>query len=419
MTDVRTALIIGGGIAGPVTAIALRRAGIAATVYEAHDSRADGIGGALMLAPNGLAALRVIGAAATVEPVGLPTPRMIMETGTGKRLGTFEDLPGVPTSRTFARPDLYAALLDVAVAAGVHVEYGKRLTGFDSTADGVLARFADGTTAAADVLVGADGIRSTVRSLLDPAAPQPRSVRLLGLGGWVDGTGLPGTGGAMHLAFGRRAFFGYQVEDDGRAGWFANLPSPEPVTAAEARRTPEAEWLRRLRAVYADDTLPALALLDRVPEGGLVNVGTMQDMPPVPVWHRGRAVLVGDAAHATSPSSGQGASLAIESAVELARCLRDLPVARAFAAYEALRRHRVEKIIKRTARVNSDKAPGPVGRLIRDLTFPLAMRTFYNQERMMGWVHRHTIDWEATVAAPGQSPVQSSRGQSPVERANR
>jgi FAD-dependent urate hydroxylase len=118
----------------------------------------------------------------------------------------------------------------------------------------------------------------------------------------------------------------------------------------------------------------------------------------VPVWHRGRAVLVGDAAHATSPSSGQGASIAIESAIELARCLRDRPtIQQAFTVYEMSRRPRVERIIKQTARVNSDKAPGPVGRFIRDVTFPIAMRTFYNQEKMVGWIHRYTIDWPAHV----------------------
>ena len=88
----------------------------------------------------------------------------------------------------------------------------------------------------------------------------------------------------------------------------------------------------------------------------LLVIGPMEDIPTVPTWSKGRMVLIGDAANATSPSSGQGASLAIESAVELARCLRDLPHEQAFAAYEQLRRARVEKIIAQAARTNSDKA---------------------------------------------------------------
>jgi 2-polyprenyl-6-methoxyphenol hydroxylase-like FAD-dependent oxidoreductase len=202
----------------------------------------------------------------------------------------------------------------------------------------------------------------------------------------------------MHLAFGKKGFYGYLVEDD-RAGWFANLASAQPLTAAEARATPEEEWLRRLRDLFAGEKLPAFRMLDRVPPGALVNVGGMHDMPPVPVWHHGRVVLTGDAAHATSPSSGQGASLAIESAVELARCLRDLPIPQAFAAYEGLRRARVERVIEQTTRVNSDKAAGPIGRIIRDLTFPIAMKTFYKPEKMMGWMHRYTVDWAAPVLA--------------------
>jgi FAD-dependent urate hydroxylase len=398
MERARTALVIGGGIAGPVGAIALRKAGIEATVYEAYGQTATGVGGELMLAPNGMAALAVVDAADPVAAVGIPTPRMVMETGSGRRLGEFTDLPGLPTSHLFARADLYRALVDAAVAAGVPFAYGKRLTGLDSTGGGVTATFADGRTATADVLIGADGIRSTVRTLLDPHAPGPRYVGLLGLGAWVTGSGLPSTGGAMHFAFGRRAFFGYSV-DANHAGWFANLPSAQPLTAAEARRIPDEEWLRRLKELYARDTLPALRMLDLVRPGELVNVGAMHDMPPVPVWRRGRAVLVGDAAHATSPSSGQGASLAIESAVELARCLRDQPIDEALETYERIRRPRVEKVIARTARVNSDKAAGPIARVVRDVTFPIAMRTFYNPERMMGWMHRYSIDWAAPARA--------------------
>ncbi|MET7763267.1 hypothetical protein ABZS71_15015 [Streptomyces sp. NPDC005393] len=75
-----------------------------------------------------------------------------------------------------------------------------------------------------------------------------------------------------------------------------------------------------------------------------------------------------------SSSSGQGASLAAESAVQLARCLRDAPYERAFARYEELRRPRVERIIANAARTNSDKAAGPVGRVVRDLLMPVAMK---------------------------------------------
>jgi FAD-dependent urate hydroxylase len=99
----------------------------------------------------------------------------------------------------------------------------------------------------------------------------------------------------------------------------------------------------------------------------------VHDLPEVPTWHRGPMVIISDAAHATSPSSGQGASLAIEDAVILAKCLRDMPdAARAFAAYEQLRRGRVERVVRHSARIGRSKTPGPVGRWLRDLVMPLA-----------------------------------------------
>ena len=110
-------------------------------------------------------------------------------------------------------------------------------------------------------------------------------------------------------------------------------------------------------------------------------------------------VLVGDAAHAPSASSGQGASMAAESAVQLARCLRDLPHERAFAAYERLRRDRVERIIAAGARSNQDKAAGPVARVLRDLFLPATMKLLAKPEKM-AWQFDYRIDWDAPIADP-------------------
>jgi 2-polyprenyl-6-methoxyphenol hydroxylase-like FAD-dependent oxidoreductase len=111
-------------------------------------------------------------------------------------------------------------------------------------------------------------------------------------------------------------------------------------------------------------------------------------------------VIVGDAAHAPSPTSGQGASMAAEDAVVLAQCLRDRPgVPEALAAYEGLRRRRVERIVAQGARSGSAKTPGRVGRVLRDLALPLVFRLLVT-ERSMAWIYDHHIDWDAPVAAP-------------------
>ncbi|MBB5084723.1 FAD-dependent oxidoreductase [Nonomuraea endophytica] len=388
---VEHALIIGGGIAGTATAMALQRGGVAATVYEAYRTTADGVGGALTLAPNGRNALRQIDADDAVAAVGIEVPGMVMQNHTGRPVGRFDGLPGLPSSLLLRRDRLYRALMDEAIGRGIRVEFGKRLTAVEDEGDKVTAHFADGSSAIGEVLVGADGIRSAVRSTLDSAAPAPRFTGLLGFGGWIPNPGLPTTGAYQHFAFGKRAFFGYFI-DEREILWFSNVPAADP---AEAKTASPQHWLAALRERHADD-IPARDIVALLTPEDVAQPGPLEDIPTVRTWHRGRVVLVGDAAHPTSPSSGQGASQAIESSLELARALRDVPtVAGAFAAYESVRRDRVERIIARAAKINNDKAAGPLARIVRDLLMPVMMKTVMTPEKMFGDLHHHRIDFAA------------------------
>ena len=385
MSRIRRALIIGGGIAGPVTALALARAGIEATVYEGHPAAADGAGALLSVAPNGLQALLIVGADEAVRAVGQPVPGVVMADGTGRVLTEFAGFPDLPPTLALRRADLFRALADHAVASGVRIEYGRRLMGAEDTGDGVTALFDDGSTATGDILVGADGIRSTVRTLIDPDAPGPVYGGVLSFGGVAGDSDVKARPGMMYFAFGR-VFMGYWGAPDGRIVWFGSLPAERPPTTDEVLRVPAGEWLARLRELYSGH-VPGEALLRHSEPRELYRVGPMEAMPSLPHWHRGRMVLVGDAAHAPSSSSGQGASLAAESAVELARCLRDLATpAEAFAAYERLRRPRVELIAGDAAAKNRAKA-GTSG---ADFTPPAP-------ELMFAPVHRYRIDWDRTV----------------------
>ncbi|WP_203236602.1 FAD-dependent monooxygenase [Nocardia panacis] len=283
--------------------------------------------------------------------------------------------------------NLFRALADHAVACGVPIEYGKRLVEVRQGANDITAVFSDGSSATADVLIGADGIRSTVRGLIDPDAPGPDYGGVLSFGGFASGAGVNVEPGSMYFAFGR-TFMGYWRHVDGRVCWFAAIPRTEPLTAAEVAQVPATDWLERLRELYAGHA-PGATLLAQSDPADLMMVGPMERMPSVPRWHRGRMVLVGDAAHAPSSSSGQGASIAIESAVELARCLRDLPSPEeAFAAYERLRRGRVESIGGNAAATNKAKA----GQADAKPALP-------DPEQMFGPVHRHRIAWDESVTA--------------------
>ncbi|MFF3439314.1 FAD-dependent oxidoreductase [Streptosporangium sp. NPDC002721] len=388
----KKALIIGGGIAGPVTAMALLRAGVDCEVFEAYDRGSEGVGVFLTLAANGIEALRPLGLRDLVHDLGMDSSRMLMLNGRGKVLASTRQ-----PSRTLRRADLYLALRDEAVRRGVRIHYGKRLTDASITTDGVRAAFADGGTAEGDLLVGADGLHSRTRTIIDPGAPRARHVGLLNTGGFADGVKVPGEPGTYHFVFGKKAFFGYLVHPDGQVWWFANPPSrKEPTPEELAAVTPE-RWRATLTELFGDDTGPMLDIIRAtadIPAGW-----NTYDFPTVPRWSNGRMVILGDAAHATSPSSGQGASMAIEDAVVLAKCLRDVPgTSDAFAAFERLRRGRVERIVAHGRRNGSGKAPGAVGAFLRDLALPVVMRQVDRRDAL-AWIHDHRISWDDRVPA--------------------
>jgi 2-polyprenyl-6-methoxyphenol hydroxylase-like FAD-dependent oxidoreductase len=416
MPAAQTALVIGGGIAGPVAATALTMAGIDAAVYEAHVSDpvlvtgigvtgigANGIGGSLALEPNGLAALRIVGADDAVRAAAAPIIRSVMSIGSkpGREMPTPQ---GSPPRQLIDRGTLHRILRDRAQRAGARIHDGKKLIRVDEQSDGVTAHFADGSSARADVLVGADGVHSTVRRLIDPDAPCARYLNLLGFEGVADDAADTAhlETGTMTFAFGRRAYYLYWKRPDGRIGWGANLPSQRYLSLIQARAVAADDWLHTLRSAYAND-VPGARLAAETTSQTLQAVGGLHIMPPVPHWHRGHMVLVGDAVHAPSNSTGQGASLAMESAVQLARCLRDLPdVPSAFAAYERMRRPRVEKIAARGARISHAKAPGPIAQRLMRVMVPLMVKTL-KVEKTMAAEQSYAIDWNAPAVADAEA----------------
>jgi len=400
MRRARKALVIGGGVAGPVAAMALRQAGIDSVVYEAYAGGADHAGAFLTFASNGLDALRAIDAHHLVLAEGFPTPRMTIQSGTGKHLGDVPNggtLPDGTVSQTLKRADLYRALRDEAVRRSARVEYGKRLVDAETAKDGgVAARFEDGTEAEGDLLVGTDGIHSRTRRIIDPFAPAARYIPVLNIGGYASGMSVQAEPGTFRMVFGKRAFFGYAVHPSGEVWWFANPPRADEPTGEELTSISTEQWRKMLVDLFAEDDTPAVDIIHATP--GELSGWATYDLPSVPTWHRGSMIIIGDAAHATAPSSGQGASMAIEDAVVLARCLRDRPdITQAFAAYERLRRARVERIVAHGARTSNSKAAGPVGRVIRDLMMPLILKRVASGESL-AWMHDYHIDWDAKVA---------------------
>jgi FAD-dependent urate hydroxylase len=387
------ALIIGGGMAGPAAAMALQRVGITAQVFDAYDQPADTTGYFLNMASNGLDALHSAGIRIEDRLDGHPIPRMRFVSGTGKFLGEVANgirLPDGTVSMCVRRGVLQQALREEAAARGLPIRYGKRLVDLTQTGSTVVARFADGSTAEADLLIGADGIHSRTRQLIDPDAPTPHHTGLVGLGGFSRVPGVDPTPGFQHFVFGRRAFFGYLVRHDGEIYWFANIASDQDRKQLAA--VTHQQWRAHLLDLFADD----FDLISKIiaADTGELAAYPIDDIPTSPTWHTGRVLLIGDAAHATSPSSGQGTSMAFEDAVVLARSLRDTATpADAFATYEAQRRPRVEKVVAYSRRLGGTKTAGPLARRFRDLMMPIGLR-FAANEKSMAWLYRYHIDWD-------------------------
>jgi len=225
------ALVIGGGIAGPVAALALQRAGVEAIICEARAWRADDIGSYLTVATNGLDALHAVDAREPVLSAGFPTNHVVLSSGTGKRLARGpigRTRPDESGSITIKRAHLHRALRELVMIRGIGFEFGRRLTGVVSAEDGVVvASFEDGTQTGADLLVGCDGVHSTTRRIIDPSAPTGRYVGLVNYGGYTPGLTVPSEPGSWHMVFGRHAFFGYTADRAGGIVWFANVPRSE------------------------------------------------------------------------------------------------------------------------------------------------------------------------------------------------
>jgi 2-polyprenyl-6-methoxyphenol hydroxylase-like FAD-dependent oxidoreductase len=381
------ALIIGAGIAGTAAAMACQRVGIDAVIYEAYESTAHGVGGGLGIATNGFDVLRTLGVAEQVRASGWPTTKIALWNGNGRQLGIADD---GTIEVTAERARLYDALYGEAVRRGIPIEHGKRLVGVEHRGEQVIARFDDETSATGTVLIGADGMYSAVRKIVAPDAPNPHYVGLTGGGGYSGPMDLGLDPSTFHLVFGKRAFFGYAGLPDGRVGWFANVPTPVEPTGDDLAGVPLSARRAQLLDLFAGDNTPAARIVAATEKVDLWLAIYHQDPPRQ--WYADRMVLIGDASRVPSPSSGQGASLALEDALELAKCLRDLPdPASAFATFQQLREKRVAKVMAAAKRINNNKAAGPVGRVVRDALAPVAMKLF-TRPNARAWLYQHHIE---------------------------
>src|SRR6267143_431923 len=407
-------ILIGGGIAGPALALLLKKAGIRSTIYEAHP-RLEDVGGGFTIAPNGMNVLEAIGLAESIAANGAPVSEYCFRNQRGEVLarysaGLVENYrwPSVATLRT----TLHRILMDEVAQQGIRVEYGKRLENLASAqGDKVVAVFEDGATAQGDFLVGADGVHSRVRQIIFPDASRPSYLGVLGVGGFVAPSVVVATDVAdrksLNFTVGCTGQFGYcnSRRNEERWMWWCHVPQEKELTSAELAAIDTEELRQRLLERYKGWHEPIETFLANTPDIIKTNI---YEAPPLPAWHRDRVGLMGDGAHAMSPSGGQGASMALEDALVLARLLRQLsgefePL---FAEFERARRPRVERI-SADAYKNEVRQKGELGRFgcwLRDRMLSVVLPRV--GARSLDWMYGYRIAWDASdrVGSPGPLP---------------
>lgn len=372
MDEAVRALIVGAGIGGPAVAVFLRRLGYEVSLCE----RRPGVlaeGAFLAMAPNGMAVLAELGLAAAALERGTICTGFDFLNARGEHIGSI-DASGY--AKRFGHPmvmleraAVHQIVVQAAERAGARLRFGASLTAIEQHDDrSVCATFTNAGTIDGDILLGCDGLRSRTRDLVLPSSPEPAFLGQLDFGGYVRGVDVPFPAGRNVMVFGRRAFFGAFRRPDGEVWWFHNgVGSADGSASSEAHR-------RRLLEEHAEDPVWIRCLIESTAE--LLGPWPLHDIVTLPRWHHGHVCLLGDAAHATSPSSGQGASLALEDALVLARHLRELgPSHRALATFVDARRARVERVAAIARRISGRKVPsGRFGGWMRDRCMPLFLR---------------------------------------------
>ena len=359
--------VVGGGIGGLAAAAFLRRAGLAATVYEQASALGE-VGAGLVVAPNAARLLRRL-----PSEFGLERAGVVLETGWEFRRWAdgavlFAQQLGEACARrygehtwTMHRADLLAVLRS-AIPDGA-VKFGRRCTGVTQDADGVTLTFSSGRPVRADVVVAADGIHSVLREHVTTAST-PRESGLCAWRSLVPAAAAP--------AFARRPvqtlWLGYRhhlVHYPVSGGRLVNIVAFSPARAGEVESWSAVGRVADLAAEFAGWDPPLGKLIAAAERVGRWSV---LDRAPLPRWVNGRIALLGDAAHPMLPFYAQGAGQAVEDAAALAVCLTTGPwePPTALARYERVRLPRASRVQEasrgRTAHHHLPDGPEQVAR---------------------------------------------------------
>lgn len=334
--------IIGAGIGGLVAAAALARAGRAVTVYE-QAPRLGELGAGITLSPNAVRVIDWLGLGEQLRALSfMPDRQWTQHWQTGEVLresfrgADFAARHGGAGYYHIHRADLHAMLVGALPPGVLHLNKGL----VDVTPGGAM-HFADGSSATADVVVGADGLKSAVRAALF-GADRPLFTGQVAWRGIVPLEALPADVQALppgiHVGP-KRLFMRYPV----RGGALINYAAFVELNDWQDEGWTIPSTIAELLGHFEGWDVAVRAIIEATPEGSLFK-WALHAREPLDGWIKGRVTLLGDAAHAMLPFMGQGAGTAIEDAAVLARCLVAFPADEALARYETVRRERTTMV---------------------------------------------------------------------------
>jgi 2-polyprenyl-6-methoxyphenol hydroxylase-like FAD-dependent oxidoreductase len=351
--------IVGGGIGGLTTAIALRQSGFEPEVYEQAPVLLD-IGAAIAVWPNAMRVMRRLGLADKIlDRAGVMREiRWIDQNGRLINRVAIAD-PGessLTPAVALHRADLQEILLAALPTASVHL--GHSLVDYKTGASDITANLANGNSVVVDFLIGADGIHSQVHTqLLHDVPPIYRGYTVWrGISQSIPSAIPPATAIEVH---GRGQRFGVGPVGAGRVGWWASANAPNTMPNPGEKNDPKtwkvgehvpSPWSpdshRELLKLFDGWYRPVLQLIEATPSASILRTGAF-DRIPSQTWGSGRVTLLGDAIHPTTPNLGQGGCLAIEDAMILARCFEEYgPEEGALRKYEQVRQRRTSAVAR-------------------------------------------------------------------------
>ncbi len=405
----KKAIIIGCGIGGPSLAIALGRAGIDSTIYELQDATPKF--GWLTLTANGTTIWKSFGIFDEILSSSTQMEGMIACDFHGKPIGkinTREELAKKYGAGTILikRELLNKILCDKAKSYGVDIEFGKRLTNIETKTTekygkkSVIASFEDGTKAEGDFLVGCDGIHSSTRRIITPDSLKPTYSGVVLVGGTTkkNNIDMDISQNTIYLTYGKNAFFGNLLPESGEHMWWTYAHHPEYTEKEKGENNQNTvswdEWKKKLLQTHKEDSELVRKSIN-APEETYFQF-PIYDIPHTPIWHKGLVCLMGDAAHATSPHVGQGAAMAIEDGIVLAKCLRDIQgTQKAFEEFEKLRRSRTEKVVKMAQKYgDAFTTTNPIKKWFRNRMIPVMIK---RGNEPFDWIYSYKMDWDEKI----------------------